>query len=74
MKAAGFNAVERCDHLVPEKFFRRADAFGFAVMDAKNAVKDTDDFNEEKPYYKLNENIRNVDEDKAGKILEHLEK
>ena len=50
------------------------DYFYVLDMDAKNAVKDTDDFNEEKPYYKLNENIKNVDEDNAGKILEHLEK
>ncbi len=44
-------------------------------MEAKNAVGDTDDFNEEKPYYKLNDALKDVtSEEAAKKFLEHLEK
>ena len=51
------------------------DYFYVLDMDAKNAVKDTDDFNEEKPYYKLNDKLKSIKDDDAAKIiLAHLEK
>ena len=50
------------------------DYFYVLDMDAKNAVKDTDDFNEEKPYYKLNDKLKSIkDEESATTILAHLE-
>lgn len=50
------------------------DYFYVLDMDAKNAVKDTDDFNEEKSYYKLNDMLKSIkDEETATTILAHLE-
>lgn len=51
------------------------DYFYVLDMEAKDAVGDTDDFNEEKPYYKLNDALKDVtSEEAAKKFLEHLEK
>lgn len=51
------------------------DYFYVLDLEAKNAVCDTDDFNEEKPYYKLNEEIKKeLSEDTAAKFIAHLEK
>ncbi len=47
----------------------------FYVLDeeAKEAVAETDDFNEEKPYYKLNEKLKTIkDEPEAKAFLDHL--
>ncbi len=47
----------------------------FYVLDeeAKKAVAETDDFNEEKPYYKLNEKLKTIkDESEAKAFLNHL--
>ena len=52
-----------------------ADYFYVLDEDAKNAVGDTDDFNEEKPYYKLNDILKKeLSEEEAKTFLEHLEK
>ena len=51
------------------------DYFYVLDEDAKNAVGDTDDFNEEKSYYKLNDALKDVtSEEAAKKFLVHLEK
>lgn len=51
------------------------DYFYVLDMEAKNAVKDTDDFNEEKTYYKLNDKLKSIKDEKAAEtILAHLEK